>query len=95
MLAWLAFRFSHWPADGKRTYGFERLQMLVAFGNGLLLFIIAGGIVVEAARRLMAPVPVLGGTMLVIAAIGLLVERRHVPAAARRRPSRISTCAAR
>ncbi len=74
LLAWLAFRFSHWPADGKRTYGFERLQVLVAFGNGLVLFIIAGGIVIEAARRLMAPEPVLGGTMLVIAAIGLLVN---------------------
>ncbi len=73
-LAWLAFRFSHWPADGKRTYGFERLQVLVAFGNGLVLFIIAGGILVEAARRLMAPEPVLGGTMLVIAVIGLLVN---------------------
>ena len=56
-LAWLAFRFSRWPADHKRTYGFERLQVLVAFGNGLVLFIIAGGIIVEAARRLMAPEP--------------------------------------
>ncbi len=73
-LAWLAFRFSHWPADGRRTYGFERLQVLVAFGNGLVLFIIAGGIVVEAARRLMTPEPVLGGTMLAIAIVGLLVN---------------------
>ncbi len=73
-LAWLAFRFSHWPADGRRTYGFERLQVLVAFGNGLVLFIIAGGIVVEAALRLMAPEPVMGGTMLVIAGVGLLVN---------------------
>ena len=73
-LAWLAFRFSRWPADGRRTYGFERLQILVAFGNGLVLFIIAGGIVIEAARRLMAPEPVLGGTMLVIATVGLLVN---------------------
>lgn len=74
LLAWLAFRFSHWPADGRRTYGFERLQVLVAFGNGLVLFIIAGGIVVEAMRRLMAPEPVLGGTMLAIAIVGLLVN---------------------
>ena len=73
-LAWLAFRFSHWPADRRRTYGFERLQVLVAFGNGLVLFIIAGGIVIEAARRLLAPEPVLGGAMLAIAAIGLLVN---------------------
>ncbi len=74
ILAWLAFRFSRWPADGRRTYGFERLQVLVAFGNGLVLFIIAGGIVIEAVRRLAAPEPVLGGTMLVIATIGLAVN---------------------
>ena len=73
-LAWLAFRFSRWPADGKRTYGFERLQVLVAFGNGLVLFFIAGGIIIEAVRRLATPEPVLGGTMLAIAAIGLFVN---------------------
>ena len=73
-LAWLAFRFSRWPADNKRTYGFERLQVLVAFGNGVVLFIIAGGIIVEAARRLMAPGAVMGGTMLAIAVVGLLVN---------------------
>ncbi len=73
-LAWLAFRFSHWPADRKRTYGFERLQVLVAFGNSLMLFVIAGAIVIEAARRLMEPAPVLGGTMLAVAVVGLLVN---------------------
>lgn len=74
ILAWLAFRFSRWPADRQRTYGFERLQVLAAFGNGLVLFIIAGGITVEAALRLASPEPVAGGTMLGIATLGLLVN---------------------
>ncbi|WP_295810633.1 cation diffusion facilitator family transporter, partial [uncultured Nitratireductor sp.] len=73
-MAWLAFRFSRWPADGRRTYGFERLQVLVAFANGLALFVIAGAILVEAAKRLATPEPVLGGTMLAIAFVGLLVN---------------------
>ncbi len=73
-LAWLAFRFSHWPADRKRTYGFERMQVLVAFGNGLALFAIAGVIIVEAIRRLAEPEPVLGGVMLAVAIAGLLVN---------------------
>jgi cobalt-zinc-cadmium efflux system protein len=73
-LAWLAFRVSRWPADRRRTYGFERMQVLVAFGNGLVLFFIAGAIIVEAAHRLMEPAPVLGGPMLVIAIIGLAVN---------------------
>jgi cobalt-zinc-cadmium efflux system protein len=74
LLAWMAFRFSHWPADRQRTYGFERMQVLVAFGNGLVLFLIAAWIVIEAARRLMHPEPVLGGTMLVIAVAGLILN---------------------
>jgi cobalt-zinc-cadmium efflux system protein len=73
-MAWLAFRFSRWPADRRRTYGFERLQVLVAFANGLALFAIAAAIVVEAVRRLADPAPVLGGTMLWIAAAGLAVN---------------------
>ncbi len=74
IFAWLAFRFSHWPADRERTYGFDRLQVLAAFGNGLVLFIIAGGITVEAVLRLMSPEPVAGGAMLGIATLGLIVN---------------------
>jgi cobalt-zinc-cadmium efflux system protein len=73
-LAWMAFRVSRWPADHRRTYGLERMQVLVAFGNGLALFAIAGWIVIEATRRLMDPEPVLGGTMLAIATLGLAVN---------------------
>ncbi len=73
-LAWFAFRLSRRPADRQRTYGFDRMQVLVAFGNGLALFAIAASIVVEAAHRLFEPVQVLGGVMLVIAGAGLLLN---------------------
>ena len=73
-MAWLAFRFSRWPADRRRTYGFERLQVLVAFANGLALFVIAAAIVIEAIHRLAQPSPVIGGTMLAIAVAGLAVN---------------------
>src|SRR5262245_16177469 len=66
-LAWFAFRLSRRPADHHRTYGFERMQVLVAFGNGLALFIIAGWIVIEAVHRLFAPVEIVSGVMLVVA----------------------------
>jgi cobalt-zinc-cadmium efflux system protein len=71
VLAWYAFRLSRRPADHHRTYGFERMQVLVAFGNGLGLFVIAAWIVIEAAHRLLDPVPVLGGLMFFVAAAGL------------------------
>jgi cobalt-zinc-cadmium efflux system protein len=74
VLAWLAFRFSRWPADRERTYGFDRLQVLVAYSSGLSMFVIAGFILYEAVHRLSQPAPVLAGTMLVVAVAGLLVN---------------------
>ena len=49
-LAWFGFRLSRRPADWRRTYGFDRFQVLVAFANGLALFAIAAWIVYEAHR---------------------------------------------
>jgi cobalt-zinc-cadmium efflux system protein len=73
-LAWLAFRLSRWPADHARTYGFDRLQVLVAYSSGLSLFAIAAFICYEAVQRLAEPVAVLGGTMMAVAAAGLVVN---------------------
>lgn len=73
-LAWLAFRTSRRPHDARRTYGYHRFQVLAAFVNGLTLIGIVGWIAIEAVRRLLAPVEVIGGLMLVIAGLGLLVN---------------------
>jgi len=73
-LAWFGFRLSRRPADWRRTYGFDRFQILVAFANGLALFAIAAWIVYEAIERLMTTQVVSGGIMVVVAALGLLVN---------------------
>jgi cobalt-zinc-cadmium efflux system protein len=73
-LAALAFRVSSRPADSKRSYGYQRFQILAAFVNGLTLLVIVGWILFEAVRRLMSPPEVLGPMMLVVASIGLLVN---------------------
>lgn len=73
-LAWFAFRLARRPADWKRTYGFDRFQILVAFANGLTLFAIAAWIVYEAIARLIAPPQVDGGIMVGVATAGLLVN---------------------
>ncbi|GGE09720.1 zinc transporter ZitB [Aureimonas endophytica] len=73
-LAYLAFRIARRPADARNTYGYDRFQILVAYSNGLVLFGITFVIVIEAWRRLAAPEPVLGGTMLAVAIGGLLVN---------------------
>lgn len=74
LLAWLAFRVTDRPADRKRTYGYHRFPVLAAFVNGLALLVIVGWIVFEAIGRLLEPTPVMGGTMLTIAVVGLLVN---------------------
>ncbi|MDY8109862.1 cation diffusion facilitator family transporter [Fulvimarina sp. 2208YS6-2-32] len=73
-LGWFAFRLSRKPKDGLRTYGYDRFEVLVAFVNGLALFLIAGFITYEAIERLIEPSAVLGGTMLAVAAGGLVVN---------------------
>ncbi len=74
VLAWLGFRIARRPADRKRSYGYGRFGVLVAFANGLLLFAVAGWIVVEAVHRIRAPTPVLGGVMFWVALAGLGVN---------------------
>lgn len=77
--AWLAFRLADRPPDEQRSFGYHRFQIIVAFANGISLFFIIGWIIYEAAQRLVEPVPILGGTMLVIAIAGLIVTNdiRH------------------
>jgi cobalt-zinc-cadmium efflux system protein len=73
-LAAMAFQVSKRPADTKLTYGYQRFQILAAFINGLSLLFIVGWILYEAVRRFLAPPDVLGGTMLVVATAGLVVN---------------------
>ncbi len=73
-LAWAAFRVGRRPHDDKRSYGYHRFEIIVAFANGLALFAISAWIVVEAIGRLRAPVPVLGVPMLLVASAGLVVN---------------------
>jgi len=73
-MSWGALRIGRRPADGMRSYGYRRLEVLVAFVNGCALFLIAAWVIIEAARRFTAPVVVLGGTMLVVAVAGLLAN---------------------
>jgi cobalt-zinc-cadmium efflux system protein len=73
-LAWFAFRIARRPHDARRTYGYHRFQVLAAFVNGATLIAIVGWILIEAVRRLLAPVEVAGGLMLAVAALGLAVN---------------------
>jgi cobalt-zinc-cadmium efflux system protein len=74
LLALYAFRMSARPATPERSFGHHRQQVLSAFINGGVLIGVAVWIVIEAARRLASPEPILGGPMLAVAAAGLVAN---------------------
>ncbi len=73
-MSWLAIHVGKRPADPARSFGYRRLEVLAAFVNGCALFLIAAWIAFEAVMRLREPSPVLGGTMLAVAIVGLLAN---------------------
>jgi len=73
-LSLVALRFAAKPSSATRTFGFRRFEILAALFNGLALFVIAGFIVWEAARRFEHPPEVASGSMMLIAAVGLLAN---------------------
>ncbi|MGB5447829.1 MAG: cation diffusion facilitator family transporter [Woeseiaceae bacterium] len=73
-LAALAFHVSRRPPGGNLTYGYQRFQILAAFVNGLSLLAVVGWILFEAVSRFFSPRDVLGETMLVVAAAGLVIN---------------------
>lgn len=70
----LASRFDGTRRGSSHTFGVYRLEILAAFVNALLLFAVAIWVLVEAVRRLFDDPEVLGRPMLVVAAIGLIVN---------------------
>lgn len=73
-MAWGGFVLGQRRSSGRYTFGFERVSILVAFVNGLILFAVAIWIALEAAQRLFDPGDILAGPMLYVAVVGLVVN---------------------
>ncbi len=73
-LSLVALQLAARPARGSMTFGLKRVEILSAQINGLTLFVLAAVIVYESVHRLMNPSDVLGGWVLVTAAIGAVVN---------------------
>jgi len=59
------------PASGRRTFGLQRIEVLAAVANGLLLLGVGAYVVVEAVRRIGDPPEIRSGLMLTVALVGL------------------------
>jgi cobalt-zinc-cadmium efflux system protein len=74
VLSYAALRLASLPPDDRHTFGFHRLEVLAALVNGVSLGGIAVGIFIEAWRRWQNPGAIKSVEMLVIAAIGLILN---------------------
>jgi cobalt-zinc-cadmium efflux system protein len=73
-VALFAFWLSGRPATPDRSFGYKRAEVLAALANGLALVVVSIWIFFEAYRRFFDPPEILGAPMLLVAAIGLIVN---------------------
>jgi cobalt-zinc-cadmium efflux system protein len=73
-LALLAINFAGREATPQRTYGYLRMEVLSALTNAVVLLLLTVYILYEAYQRFQSPPEIRSGPMLVVAAIGLVVN---------------------
>lgn len=74
LLAWGANFLSGKPPTEKRTYGFRKLTIMASLASAILLLFALGCITWEAIGRLFHPKPIEGITVIVVAAIGVVIN---------------------
>lgn len=74
VLSLLAVWFASKPATPGKTYGYYRSEILAGFFNALALVVLSLVVLYEAYRRLSSPPEVHGIPVLVVAAIGLIMQ---------------------
>ena len=70
LAAWVATR----PADQHHSWGHGRAEIIAAMINGAAMLVLVGVIVYNAIHRFQNPVEVRGAAVLVVAAIGLIIN---------------------
>jgi cobalt-zinc-cadmium efflux system protein len=73
-LALAAVTLAQRPAAGRRTFGWQRIEVLAAGLNGVLLLGVGAYVVIEAVRRIGDPPDIHSGWMLSIATVGLVAN---------------------
>lgn len=74
VVSWIAVLLSARASDNIRTYGYKRTSILAALFNAVFLLIAIGAIIVEAIERIQNPQPIAENSVIVVAAIGILVN---------------------
>jgi cobalt-zinc-cadmium efflux system protein len=74
VLAWVSAYLAKTATTKIRTYGFRKSTILAALFNAIILFVALGAITIEAIRKISAPVPTAGTTMMIVAGIGVFIN---------------------
>src|ERR1700685_4269851 len=74
VLAWGSHAISQKHPTERYTYGFRSSSIIAALINATILLVVTGAIAWAALERLFAPQPVVGGTVMVVAALAILIN---------------------
>lgn len=74
LLAWGATILARRRPTARRTYRLRRSSILAALLNAILLLVASGAIAWEAIQRFSEPSSVLGGTIIGVAAVGIVIN---------------------
>lgn len=73
-IALAAIKIGKLPADDKRTFGYQRFEILAALFNASMLFMVAVYILFEAYQRFSHPPEIQSTGMMAVAVIGLIIN---------------------
>jgi cobalt-zinc-cadmium efflux system protein len=74
LLAWMAYAAAKLRPSESKTYGWQRGSILASFINAAILLVAMGSLGWEAIHRLQDPAPIAAGTVMAVAAVGVLVN---------------------
>ncbi|MEO8176198.1 MAG: cation diffusion facilitator family transporter [Sphingomicrobium sp.] len=74
VVAWAGTLMARTSPSPRFTYGLKKASILAALVNALFLLVAIGAIVAEAVRRLFHPAPTAGGTVMAVAAVGIVIN---------------------
>jgi len=74
VMAWTASYLVKRAPTRRHTYGFRASSILAALANAIILLVVTGALSWEAIRRLIHPEPVVGTTMIWVAAVGVVIN---------------------
>jgi cobalt-zinc-cadmium efflux system protein len=74
LTAWAGFYFGKMATSPRKTFGYQRFEVLASLSNSLLLLCLTFFVAYEAIERLLKPVEIMAMPMFIISVVGLVVN---------------------